>query len=73
MSSKKELRRKRRAEARELEREHRKANPALLMVLGIVLAVVLTVGGVWLFGDRGGPGEPPWPGAVWSPAHGHWH
>ena len=48
-------------------------NPALAFALVIAAVIGLTLGGVMLFGDRSGPGDPPWPGAVWSPAHGHWH
>ena len=48
-------------------------NPALLFVLAIGLAVLVTVAISVTFGDRSGPGAPPWPGAVWSEAHGHWH
>jgi hypothetical protein len=34
--------------------------------LALVLTVIVTV----VFVDRE---EPPWPGAVWSSPHGHWH
>lgn len=72
MSSKKKLRRRQRTAQKEQARQG-KANPAWLFILGIVLVIGLTLGGVAIFGDRSGPGDPPWPGAVWSPAHGHWH
>lgn len=48
-------------------------NPAVVFILAISAAVLVLVVGVSLFSDRSGPGEPPFPGAVWSPAHGHWH
>lgn len=70
MSSKKQLRRKRQKEQEEGPRN--KTNPAVLFILGIGAVVLLMVVGVYLFGDAG-PGDPPWPGAVWSSAHGHWH
>ncbi len=71
MSSKKELRRKR----REAEKERAAgggSNPAWMFILGIALTLALIAGGYVLFGGSGA-GEPPWPGAVWSEAHGHWH
>lgn len=71
MSSKKEIRRKRR-EHRQAEEQRRGRNPAILFALGIAAAILITLGLFAAFGD-GGPGEPPWPGAVWSAAHGHWH
>ena len=36
------------------------------------LLVVIVLASVF-FGDRPSRDEAPWPGAVWSPAHGHWH
>lgn len=71
MSSKKQRRKQRQQE--EEERPRRKANPAVLFIVGIGAVVVLMLVGVLVFGEGGGPGEPPWPGAVWSSAHGHWH
>lgn len=71
MSSKKERRRKR--QEREQEHARRKLNPAAVFIVGIGLAILLTVIGAMVLGDRSGPGEPPWAGAVWSPEHGHWH
>jgi hypothetical protein len=71
MSSKKQLRRKRQKE--EEERPRGKVNPAVLFIVGIATVVLALVAGVALFGGASGPGEPPWPGAVWSPAHDHWH
>jgi hypothetical protein len=74
MSSKKEVRRKRRERKQKQEQQGRSArNSALLFALGIGVAILLTLGGFALFGDRAGPGEPPRPGMVWSPAHDHWH
>jgi len=71
MSSKKQLRRKRQKEKE--ERPRGKVNPAVLFIVGIAAVVLALVVGVALFGGESGPGEPPWPGAVWSPAHNHWH
>lgn len=71
MSSKKARRKKRREEARS---EAKKGiNPALLFILAIGLAMVATVGISMVVGGDSSPGDPPWPGAVWSDAHGHWH
>lgn len=72
MSSKKARRRKRRKKEEE-ERRRSNLSPVTLFILAIGVAIVLTAVGAWLFGDPLGPGEPPWPGAVWSPSHGHWH
>lgn len=73
MSSKKAHRQQRREAERARTEARRGMNPALAFALVIAAAIGLTLGGVMLFGDRSGPGDPPWPGAVWSPAHGHWH
>jgi hypothetical protein len=72
MSSKKEVRRKRRAQEEE-QRVRKGWNPALVFGLFIAVAIALTLGAFAIFGDPSGPGEPPWEGAVWSPAHDHWH
>lgn len=72
MSSKKQLRKKRMAEERAQAEARGKMNPALVFTLLILAAVALIAGGVAVFGEEG-PGEPPRPGAVWSPEHGHWH
>jgi hypothetical protein len=72
MSSKKEIRRKRR-EAEQEQAGRSKSNPAWMFILGIALTLAVITGGFMLFGGGSGAGEPPWPGAVWSEAHGHWH
>lgn len=72
MSSKKQVRKKRREREQE-ERERTGRNPAVLFVLGITAAIALTLGAFVLFGGSSGPGDPPFPGAVWSAAHDHWH
>ena len=68
MSSKKARRRKAQEQAQ--DRGRRTLSPALMFILGIGLALALVVAGAVIFGDRG---EPPFPGAVWSAEHGHWH
>lgn len=72
MSSKKARRRKRRNRGKKGRRSS-KLNPAHVFTLSVAVAILLIVVGVLVFGDTSGPGEPPWPGAVWSPSHGHWH
>lgn len=71
MSSKK-ARRKKRSEESKSEKK-KGLNPALLFILGIGLAVAVTVGISMALGGSSSPGDPPWPGATWSAAHGHWH
>jgi hypothetical protein len=57
VSSKKEIRRKRREQ--ELEQKERGGrNPAVLFALGIAAAILITLGVFAAFADRG-PGEPP--------------
>jgi len=68
MSSKKARRRKLLEQTQ--DRSRRPISPAAIFVLCIGLALVLTVVGSVIFGDRE---EPPFPGAVWSADHGHWH
>jgi hypothetical protein len=70
VSSKKQLRRERRQQEK-TGKTGTKVNPAVLFVLSI-LAVVLILGSVAFF-VRGESEPPPWPGAVWSAEHGHWH
>lgn len=71
MSSKKARRKKRREE----EKQERRTgmNPALLFILAIGVAVLVTVVVSVVFVGSSAPGDPPRPGAVWSEAHGHWH
>jgi hypothetical protein len=49
------------------------SNPATLFILIVGAALLVIVVGALLLGGSAGAGEPPWPGAVWSPSHGHWH
>ena len=70
MSSKKQLRRARRERAAQ-EKTHGKWNPVTLFIVSIAaLVLVLGVASFFLGEDHG---PPPWPGAVWSSLHGHWH
>ena len=62
--------RRRKLQKQTQDRSRRAVSPAILFILGIGLAVVRTVVGAVIFGDRK---EPPYPGAVWSEQHGHWH
>jgi hypothetical protein len=71
MSSKKARRKER--QQREQESRESQANPVRLFMLAIGVAVLLTIVAAIFFVDRSDRGEPPWPGAIWSPAHGHWH
>ena len=71
MSSKKARRRERQEQNQAGGR--RKLSPVTLFILSIGLAVLVTVVVTVVFGARSAPGEPPWPGAAWSAAHGHWH
>lgn len=68
MSSKKARRRKLQEQARDTGRK--KLSPVTVFILGIGLALVLTVVGALFFGVGG---TPPGSGAVWSAEHGHWH
>jgi hypothetical protein len=68
MSSKKARRRKAQEQAQ--DGSHRTLSPATLFMIGIGMALALVVFGAVILSDRE---EPPFPGAVWSAAHGHWH
>ena len=68
MSSKKARRRKDQEQAQ--DRSRRTISPAIKFILAIGLALALVVLGTVILGDRE---EPPFPGAVWSAQHGHWH
>jgi hypothetical protein len=69
MSTKKQQRREQREQKNKSEAE-RKANPVPIIVLSMVAAViVIGLAGFLLRDNR----EPPWEGATWSEAHGHWH
>ena len=69
MSTKKQLRRERME--KEAQGKRAKMNPATMFMLSVAVAVVVLGAVAFFFGT--GVGEPPWPGAVWSPEHGHWH
>lgn len=72
MSSKK-ARRKQRREKQEQEGRQGKRSPVTLFIVGLGVAVLLTIAASLVFVDRSDRGDPPWEGAVWSEAHGHWH
>ena len=67
MSSKKKLRRERQQKK---DTTKPRLSPVSIFLLSIA-ALLLVVGvlGSLLGSNR----EPPWPGAMWSEAHGHWH
>jgi hypothetical protein len=69
MSSKK-VHRKKKQESKKEQRS--RWNPATLFLLFIVAAFLLMVVAGYFLRDPG-PGDPPRPGAVWSPEHQHWH
>jgi hypothetical protein len=73
VSSKKARRRER--QQREQEERGRRAtlSPVALFILGIGAAVLVTIVAAFFLVDRADRGDPPWPGAVWSEPHGHWH
>lgn len=72
MSSKKQARRRRREREKE-EKRGSGRNPAVLFLLGISAAILVTLGAFMVFGGSSGPGDPPFPGAIWSAQHDHWH
>ena len=67
MSSKKQLRRE-----RQQQKVTTKARLSPVSIFLLSIAALLLVVGVLgsLFGSNR---EPPWPGAMWSESHGHWH
>jgi hypothetical protein len=67
MSSKKQLRRKRKQQRAE---QRPGINPATAFILVVAVLVVL-IGVVAVV--KGGDPTPPREGAVWSAEHGHWH
>ena len=71
MSSKKARRRKRRNQ--DQERQGTGLSPVTIFILSIGVVMLLIVVVAVVFGDRSDRGERPWPGAVWSNQHGHWH
>jgi hypothetical protein len=70
MSSKKQIRRQQRERSEEVKKRSR-LNPATLFIFGVVAAVLVM--GVFAFFFQSDANRPPWPGAVWSPQHNHWH
>jgi hypothetical protein len=70
VSSKKQLRRARQAKE-QVEKERSKVNPVWMFLFSIAALVV--VAGVVAFFFRADHGPPPFPGAVWSTLHNHWH
>ena len=70
MSSKKQLRRARQ-EREKVAKGRTKLNPVWMFLVSIA-ALVLVFGTVAFF-FREDHGPPPWPGAVWSAEHDHWH
>jgi len=73
MSSKKARRKARQEREQEETRRAGRLSPTTLFMLGIGLALVAIYVGALVLGDRSGRGEPPYPGAIWSEPHGHWH
>ena len=71
MSSKKARRRERREQNQVAARG--RLSPATLFILSVGFAMLVTVLVAVVLTDRPDRGEPPFPGAVWSNAHGHWH
>ena len=68
MSSKKQLRRERQQQKHTTPKP--RFSPVSIFLLSIAaLVLVVSVLGSLLGSNR----EPPWPGAMWSEAHGHWH
>ena len=73
MSSKKARRKERLEQERARGISRRGVSPVTLFIVGVGLAVLLTIVVSFGLGDRSDRGESPWPGAVWSAAHDHWH
>ena len=73
MSSKKARRKERLEKEQERALRRRGLSPVTLFMVGLGLAVLLTIGVSVALGDRSDRGERPWPDAVWSAAHDHWH
>lgn len=71
MSTKKQLRLERQKKRQD---EVAKTRSSLRGVLIFILSITAILVGIVLYGTfLGDNPEPPWPGATWSAAHGHWH
>jgi len=69
MSTKKQLRLERQKKRQDEVAKTRKS-PVWIFILSITAILV----GIVLYGTYLGDNpEPPWPGATWSAAQGHWH
>ena len=68
MSSKKQLRRERQQKKEGTTKPRLSPVSIFLLSIAALLIVVVVIGSL-----TGENREPPWPGAMWSEAHGHWH
>ena len=68
MSSKKQRRRERKVQKDTTSKPRFSPVSIFLLSIAALLIVVVVIGSL-----TGTNSEPPWPGAIWSEAHGHWH
>jgi len=73
MSSKKSVRKQKKEAAQAQAASKGSRDPSRRLLVYVGLALVLIVGVAYFLRGTNSPGDPPWPGAVWSQAHGHWH